>query len=85
LSETLPGVEVVNWYGALLPHATPGATVMRLHGEIVKALDSPDVREKLAANGFDPGGSSPAKFGAFRKAEEARWARVIRQAGIARQ
>jgi tripartite-type tricarboxylate transporter receptor subunit TctC len=85
LSETLPGVEVVNWYGALLPRATPGEIVKRLHAEILKALNSPDVREKLAANGFDPGGSTPEQFGAFRKAEEMRWARVIKQAGIAPQ
>jgi tripartite-type tricarboxylate transporter receptor subunit TctC len=85
LSETLPGVEVINWYGALLPRGTPAATVKRLHAEVVKALNSPDVREKLAANGFDPGGSSPEQFGAFRKAEEQRWARVIKQAGIAQQ
>jgi tripartite-type tricarboxylate transporter receptor subunit TctC len=85
VSETVPGVEVVNWYGALLPRATPAETVRRLHAEIVKALNTPDVREKLAANGFDPGGSTPEQFGKFRKAEETRWARVIKQAGIAPQ
>jgi tripartite-type tricarboxylate transporter receptor subunit TctC len=85
LSETLPGVEVINWYGALLPRDTPREMVTRLHAEIVKALNSPDVREKLAANGFDPGGSTPEQFGAFRKAEEMRWGRVIKQAGIAPQ
>jgi tripartite-type tricarboxylate transporter receptor subunit TctC len=85
LSETLPGVEVVNWYGVLLPRATPAEIVKRLHAEILNALNSPDVREKLAANGFDPGGSTPEQFGAFRKAEEMRWARVIKQAGITPQ
>jgi tripartite-type tricarboxylate transporter receptor subunit TctC len=85
LSETLPGVEVINWYGALLPRGTPAGIVKRLHSEIVSALNSSDVREKLAANGFDPGGSSPEQFGAFRKAEQARWARVVKQAGIAQQ
>jgi tripartite-type tricarboxylate transporter receptor subunit TctC len=85
LSETLPGVEVVNWYGALLPGGAPGETVSRLHAEIVKALDSPDVREKLAANGFDPGGRAPAEFAAFRKAEQLRWGRVVKQAGITPQ
>jgi tripartite-type tricarboxylate transporter receptor subunit TctC len=85
LSETLPGVEVINWYGALVPRATPKDRVQRLHAEIMKALGSPDVREKLAANGFDPGTGTPETFGAFRKAEEARWARVIKQAGIAPQ
>ena len=85
VSETLPGVEVVNWYGALLPRGTSGEIVRRLHTEMVKAMNTPDVRAKLAANGFDTGGSTPEQFGAFRKAEEARWGRVIRQAGINQQ
>jgi tripartite-type tricarboxylate transporter receptor subunit TctC len=85
LSETVPGVEVINWYGALLPRGTPREIVARLHAEIVKTITHPDVREKLAANGFEPGGSSPEQFGAFRKAEESRWGRVVKQAGIAPQ
>jgi len=85
LSETLPGVEVVNWYGALLPGGASSEIVGRLHAAMVKAMNTPDVRAKLAANGFDVGGSSPGQFGAFRKAEEARWGRVIKQAGIGRQ
>jgi len=85
LSETLPGVEVINWYGAMLPRGTSPEIVKRLHAEVLRALNSPDVREKLAANGFDPGGSSPEQFAAFRKAEETRWARVIKQAGITPQ
>jgi tripartite-type tricarboxylate transporter receptor subunit TctC len=85
LSETLQGVEVLNWYGALLPARTPRDTVRRVHSEILAALNSPDVRDKLAANGFTPGGRSPEAFGAFRKAEETRWAQVIRQAGITAQ
>lgn len=85
LRETLPGVEVINWYGALLPRGASPEIVKRLYAEIVDALKNTDVREKLAANGFDPGGSSPEQFAAFRKAEEIRWGRVIQQAGIAPQ
>ena len=85
LNETLPGVEVVNWYGALLPKGASSEIVSRLHAEIVKAMNTPDVRAKFAANGFEANGSTPAQFAAFRKAEEARWGRVIKQAGIAQQ
>lgn len=85
LSETLPGVEVVNWYGALLPRGASREIVDRLHTEIVKAMNTPDVRAKLAANGFDINGSTPEQFGAFRKAEEVRWGRVIKQAGISQE
>lgn len=82
LNEALPGVEIVNWYGALLPRGTPKEIVARLHAEMVKAMNNPDTRAKLAANGFDPNGTMPGEFGAFRKAEQARWARVIKQAGL---
>jgi tripartite-type tricarboxylate transporter receptor subunit TctC len=52
---------------------------------MIGAMNAPDVRARLSANGFDPNGTTPEQFGAFRKAEEARWGRVIKQAGIARQ
>jgi tripartite-type tricarboxylate transporter receptor subunit TctC len=85
LSETLPGVEVVNWYGVLLPGGTSSEIAGRLHAEIVRAMNTPEVHARLAANGFDAVGSTPAEFGVFRKAEEARWRRVMQQAGIAQQ
>jgi len=82
VSETLPGVEVLNWYGAIMPAGATRETVTRLHAEIVKAMNTPDVRARLASHGFDTGGSTPEQFGAFRKAEESRWARVVKEAGI---
>ena len=85
LKEALPGVEIVNWYGALLPRGTPKELVGRLHAEMIKAMNTPDVRAKLTANGFDANGTTPEQFRAFRKAEEARWGRVIQQAGLTKQ
>lgn len=82
VSETLPGVEVLNWYGALLPRGTPKAVVAKLHAEIVRAMSDADVRGKLAGNGFEIDGREPGAFAAFRKAEETRWGRVIQEAGI---
>jgi len=82
VNETLPGVEVLNWYGALLPRGTPKAVVARLHTEIVRAMNDTEVRSKLAANGFEIDGRPPAEFASFRKAEEARWGKVIKEAGI---
>jgi tripartite-type tricarboxylate transporter receptor subunit TctC len=69
----------------LLPKGTSREIVTRLQTEIVKAMNTPDVRAKLAAHGFDTGGSTPEQFGAFRKAEEARWGRVIKEAGISQE
>lgn len=85
LSETLRGVEVVNWYGALLPKGASSQIVNRLHTEMITAMNTPDVRAKLATHGFDVAGTTPEQFGAFRKAEEARWGRVIKQAGISQE
>lgn len=82
IAETLPGVEVLNWYGMLLPRGTPKTIVARLHGEIARAMGDPETRSRLIGNGFDPDGRAPEAFEAFRKSEQARWARVIKDAGI---
>ncbi|MCE9640229.1 MAG: tripartite tricarboxylate transporter substrate binding protein [Betaproteobacteria bacterium] len=82
VGETLKGYEVVNWFGLVLPAATPREVVARLHSEIVKILLSPDIKERLSAQGADPVGSSPEEFGAFMKSETAKWARVIKEANI---
>jgi tripartite-type tricarboxylate transporter receptor subunit TctC len=81
-NETLKGFEVVNWYGIVAPTGTPAPVIARLHSEIVKALNIPELREKLIAQGLDPVDSNPKTFGAFMKAESAKWARVIQDANI---
>jgi tripartite-type tricarboxylate transporter receptor subunit TctC len=82
VSETVPGYEVVNWYGLVVPAGTPRETIARLRSEIVKALNLAEIRDKLLALGADPVGSTPEEFGAFMKAETIKWARVIREANI---
>ena len=81
-AETLPGFEVVNWYGMVLPAGTPREVIARLHAEFVRALKIPEIREKLIAQGTDPVGTSPEEFGAFMKSETAKWGRVIKDANI---
>jgi tripartite-type tricarboxylate transporter receptor subunit TctC len=56
--------------------------VRRLNAELVKALNAPDVRAALVAQGADPVGNSPEAFAAFIRAESARWGKVVRAAGI---
>ena len=82
MKESLPGFEVQNWYGMVLPAGTPLERVNRLHGEILKVMNVPEIRAKLIAQGTDPVGSTPAEFAQFRKAEEGKWARVINAANI---
>ena len=76
------GVVVVNWYGLLAPKNTPRAVVERISKEAHAGMHSPDVVKRLAADGSEPVGSSPAEFAAHLKSEQEKWARVIKQAGI---
>jgi tripartite-type tricarboxylate transporter receptor subunit TctC len=82
VGETLPGYEVVNWFGMVVPAATPRDIITRLNTETVKVLRMPDIRERLMANGAEPVGNTPDEFGAFMKSESAKWARVIKEANI---
>lgn len=81
-NETLPGFEVVNWFGMVLPARTARAVITRLHAEVVKAMNIPEIREKLIAQGTVPVGSTPEEFGAFMKAETIKWARVVKESNI---
>ena len=82
LNETLPGLAVLNWYGMMLPAGTPREVVTRLHTEILKAMNIPEIHARLVGQGTDPVGSTPQEFGTFRKSEEVRWARVIKESNI---
>jgi tripartite-type tricarboxylate transporter receptor subunit TctC len=78
----LPGYDVSVWYGMLAPAGTPKAIVARLNAEIVKALQTPDLKDRFAKMGSTATSSTPAEFDAFIKRDYERWARVIRNAGI---
>ncbi len=74
--------EISVWYGMLAPAATPRDIINRLNAEINKAMTAPDMQGKLATNGVHPLTGSPEKFGNFIKSEAARFAKVIKEAGI---
>src|SRR3954466_1358296 len=78
----VPGYEVVGWQGVFAVAGTPPEIVARAEGEAGKVLPLPEVRERLAALGAEQVGSTPAEFGAFVRAENARWGRIIREKGI---
>jgi len=78
VAETLPGFAAQSWVGMLVPAGTPKEIVARLNAETTKALADPEVRGKLAAQGFDVVGSAPEEFLAFARAESEKWAKVIR-------
>ena len=78
----VPGYELTNWFGLVVPAGTPRDLIVRLYGDVSKALAQGDIREKLHAMGADVIGSSPDAFAAFMKAETAKWAKIVKQASI---
>lgn len=78
----MPGYEAMGWNGVFAPIKTPRAIVEKLNADIVRVLNMPDVKERLAAMGSTPVGGTPEQFGAYVKNEIARWGRVIRENNI---
>lgn len=78
----VPGFEVSNWFGMSAPGKTPAAIVDRIYSDIARALKSPELRTALSNGGADPVGSTPAQYTAFVQSEYAKWAKVIKAAGI---
>ena len=82
VAETIPGYNITQWWGVVVPARTPAPIAARLHAEIVTALHSPNVRELIAKQGASVQPESPAQFTAFMRAERARVATLGRQADI---
>ncbi len=78
----LPGYEATSWQGLLVPVGTPNAIVARLHKEMESALRSPEMRDRLAAEGSEAVATSPQEFGKFILSEIAKWAKVVKAAGV---
>ena len=78
----VPGYEALQWYGLLAPAGTPPEIVARLQAEVGKALNLPDVKQRLAADGAEAAGGTPAEFSVFIKDEIKKWAEVARAANI---
>jgi tripartite-type tricarboxylate transporter receptor subunit TctC len=79
----VPGYVVITWYGEFAPAGTPGAIVNRLHADLVKAMQTPEVRAKLEGIGADGSVSrSPEEFAALVRADTARYARIVKDIGL---
>jgi tripartite-type tricarboxylate transporter receptor subunit TctC len=78
----LPGYEASSWYGILAPAGTPRDIVARLNAELAKAIEQPEVRNSLLAEGAEPAGGSPEQFAAHIRAEKERLGKIIREANI---
>ena len=78
----LPKFEVTTWYGILAPAGTPKAIVSRLNAELVKIMHAPETKERLDAMATDPVTSTPEEFAGLIRREIAKWAEVVRDAGL---
>jgi tripartite-type tricarboxylate transporter receptor subunit TctC len=78
----LPGYEAIQWFGLFAPAGTPPAILARLHKETAAALKSPEMQRRMAADGADAVGNTPAEFSAQIKSELEKWARVAKTAKI---
>jgi tripartite-type tricarboxylate transporter receptor subunit TctC len=78
----VPGYSAMQWYGLLAPAGTPPAIVARLNAEALRSLRTGEMKERLAADGAEPQGSTPEEFGALIRSELDKWTRVARAAGI---
>ena len=76
------GVLVSNWYSVMSVGGTPKPVIQRLHDELMKAIASPDMRERLAAGALEPAPNTPEEFRRMIAAELQRWAQVIKEAGV---
>ena len=78
----LPGYEAVGWFGLLAPAATPKATVARASADVNRVLAMSDVREKMLGLGADPAGNTPEEFARFIREDQAKWSKLMKEAGI---
>lgn len=79
LAETLPGYEAASWYGILVPAQTPRAAIARLHADIAKALQEPDVRQRLYALGGDIVAGGPEDLGKVMRGGMEKWGRLVKE------
>jgi tripartite-type tricarboxylate transporter receptor subunit TctC len=78
----VPGFEVQNWQGLIVPDGTPAAIVKVLNETTNKALQDPQLREQMLSQGNEIGGGTPEQFAALIKSEAARWGKLVKTAGI---
>jgi tripartite-type tricarboxylate transporter receptor subunit TctC len=81
IAESLPGFEVIGWYGLLAPTGTPADVVARLNAAVIAALKNPELRERFVALGADPLGTTPQVFAQFIRAELSKWGKAVKDSG----
>jgi tripartite-type tricarboxylate transporter receptor subunit TctC len=81
IAETVPGYEVINWFGILAPAGTSKAIVTRLNGPLNAALASQELKSRLSTQGADAAGGTPEEFAKLIRSDLAKWAKVVKESG----
>lgn len=78
----LPGYEAVTWWGILAPARTPSEVVTKIHGDVVRVLQTADTRSRLAAEGVNPSGNSPDQFSQMIRDEIVKMQKIVKAANV---
>src|SRR6202043_878246 len=78
----VPGYEVTNWWGIVVPAGTPRSIIDRLNKDLTAVVESSETKKRFEPEGAEPLSMSPDEFGRFIAAEAVKWARVVKEAGI---
>ena len=81
MAEVLPGFELVGWYGVAAPAKLPKPILTRLHAEVVKIMQVPDIRDRILADGSEVVVNSPEEFRKYMHADLAKWAKLVKESG----
>jgi tripartite-type tricarboxylate transporter receptor subunit TctC len=81
LAESVPGLHANAWYGLFAPAGTPKEIVTRLHQEITKLLQQPEIKERFNALGAEVTPSTPEQLAALVKSDLTRWAKIVKDSG----
>ena len=82
IAQSVPGYSLDPWLGLFLPAKVPQDVVTKIHGEVVKILSSPDLKARLGPQGIELVTNSPADFARFIREDNAKWGKLIKEAGI---
>lgn len=82
IAETIPGFELVTWYGIFAPARTPAAIVKKLNADIAQVLNDPESRERLGGQGLEPVVMTPEELKRYTEQDVSRWAKLIQSAGL---
>lgn len=81
----VPNIEGLGWQGIFVPAGTPRSIIAKLHTDMARAINTPEIRNNIIETGGEPGGNSPEEFAAMIRADQAKWRRLAEEVNLAQQ